>query len=342
MVEELRQRGSMVILFFPGRIDGELKNKVKKTIDTRGMKESSIREKIKEINPDIVICFTEEDTRICFPLPYVMRETNFYYFNLEIYTYFIKEKNLNSFAKIARRIEYFYNKFREILYVKGCQAIVIQDKLRKKILKKYWISHPVTWLIPNSYYSDYHEYDVPHKSGLIYSGCISPVVLSSLVEQADDMNDVEITIAGFIGSSKIKLKEKSNIKMIVQDLSQEEYTKFISAYDIALIWYSERNYDNAYNIGLSSGKFFKHMSLGQPVIANYAPGLAEEINKYKLGIVINDLSELKTAVKTIYDNYNFYVNNIKRLYEKRYDYKKVSKKFFDVIIADASAKHLTR
>ncbi len=51
---------------------------------------------------------------------------------------------------------------------------------------------------------------------------------------------------------------KANIiKTVTQELTPEEYTD-----------------DNMYNIGMSSGKFFKHMSIGQPVIVNDVSVLA--------------------------------------------------------------------
>ncbi len=344
MVDELKLRGSEVILFFPTIIsDPNLKKRLRKIVNTRGMSVSSIRKKIKELNPDIVISFTEEDTRICFPLPYIMKNTDFYYYNLEIYVYpvqFIRSEKGNIFNKVVNRIEYVQNKLKEVIYVKGCRSLVIQDELRKKILRKYGISHPVTWLMPNSYCIDERRCDVPHKSGLIYSGGVRAKMLKSFVEHAEDLGDVEITISGWT-HIRGKFNDNPNIRVISQTIPQEEYTKFISAYDIALIWYSKYD-DNMYNIGLSSGKFFKHMSIGQPVIVNNVPGLAEEVRKYKLGVVINDVKELECAVQTIMSDYDFYVKNIKQVYKKKYDYKKVTKKFFDSIIEDASMKHALR
>lgn len=336
MVDELRERGSEVFLFIPDRVKDE---RIKKIVDTRGAAYSSVREQIKRLKPDIVICFTEEDTRICFSLPYIMRNTYFYYYNLEIYVE-PKTKNESLFKEFLRKTDYWENKIKEIVYVKGCRAIVVQDSLRKRILKKHGISHPATWLIPNSYYADERRHDVPHKNGLIYSGGVGVKMLGSFTEHIKDIKDVEITISGVtrVGG---KFKDNPNIKVITQNLSVEEYTRFISAYDIALIWYSDYD-DNMYNIGLSSGKFFKHMSIGQPVIANNVPGLAEEIRKYKLGVVINDVSELGGAVRMITDNYDFYVKNVKRVYKEKYDYKKVSKTFYDSIIHHAARRERRR
>jgi hypothetical protein len=338
-VNELKQRKSDVIIFFPGNIkDNKLKKQVKRTINTKGMSNKEIRIRIKEINPNIVICYTVEDTKICYPLPYIMRNTDFYYYNLEIYVPAIIKESDNISYKFLSWFSYITNKLREIVYVKKCRSIVIQDQLRRKILSKYWISHPVTWQIPNSYYKENYEYDVPHKKGLIYSGSVGNDVLGTFLEHASDVKDIEITISGWNYPAS-KLKENSNIKFFKQNLTQEEYTKFISAYDIALIWYSDNSDENVYNIGLASGKFFKHLSLRQPVIVNKAPGLADEVRKYKLGVVIDDLGELEEAVKMITSKYDYYVQNIKCRYEEKYDYHKAAKSFFDDIVSNTGRKH---
>lgn len=334
MVEELMRRGSKVVIFYPGNVDDEkLESKCEKIVNTKNMKISSIRNKIREINPNILVCSTIEDTDICYLLPYRMKNTDFYYYNLEIYVC-SNRITINNGYNWINKIDYLQSKIKEILYVKRCSALVIQDKLRKKVSKKYWISHSNTWLIPNSYYSNFQKYNVPYKGGIIYSGSFLESMVGSLIGDINSFDNIEITLSGW-GIAKGRLKRNPHIKVITQKLSQEDYSKFISAYDIALIWYSNQQDDNVYNIGLSSGKFFKHLSIGQPVIVNDVPGLADEVRKYKLGVVIKDLSELSMAVQTINSNYEFFVQNIKSVYDKKYDYKKVSKRFFDTIIDKA-------
>lgn len=333
MIDELNERGGKVIVFFPGIVnEKKIRTKAGSIVNTSKMDNLSIRRKIIKINPNVVICTTIEDIKSCFLLPYVMKNTDFYYYNLEIYVHSKRWKSDNLVGKCANKIDYIDNKIKEILYVKRCKAMVIQDKLRKKISKKYWIAHPKTWLIPNSYSGGYHKYDVPHKNGIIYSGLMSNDVLEFFIQQVQHIDGFQITMSGWDCTEIRRLKSNPNIKVIQQKLSEDDYTKFISAYDIALIWYESIEDENIYNIGLSSGKFFKHLSLGQPVIVNNAPGLADEIKKYGLGVVINDLSELSNAVKTIYDDYDFYVNNILRIYRKKYEFKKVSKSYFDAVM----------
>lgn len=332
MVNELIKRGSEVILFFPGRVrETDLKNKVKAIINTSKMTVADIKRQVRKCNPNIVICFTQEDTQICFSLPYVMKGTDFYYYNLEIYVGLTEPEEGGVYIRCKNRTDYLKNKLKEIIYVKGCEGIVIQDKLRKGILRKYGISHSRTWLIPNSYYKNEKNYDTPRKAGLIYSGYVGADMLGSFIDQVDDLEGVEITVSGWRNVNS-KLSQNSNIKFIKQNISQEQYAEFISAYDIALLWYSNKADENVYNIGLASGKYFKHLSLGQPVISNRVPGLAEEIEKYKVGIVIDDIKELKAAVQMITENYDFYTANIRKVYDRKYDFGRVSQRFFDFIV----------
>lgn len=342
MVDELIKRESEVVLFFPGSVrEIELKKKVRMAVNTSNMSTASIRGEIRKCRPDIVICFTQEDTQICFSLPYIMKNTDFYYYNLEIYVGSTKLKNTNIYGRCVNRIDYLKNKRREMLYVKGCKGIVIQDRLRKGVLKKYGIAHPKTWLIPNSYYSNKVKYDTQRKHGLIYSGSVGADVLGTFIEKVDELEGVEITMSGWYFANP-KLRNNPNVTFIKQKIPQRKYTEFISAYDVALIWYSDQSDDNVYNIGMASGKYFKHLSLGQPVISNRVPGLAEEIERYKVGVIVDEVNELKAAYEKIIENYDFYTENIKRVYEKKYDYGKVSKEFFDYITGKVKKNHKSR
>lgn len=335
IVEELNLRGGEVIAFYPGVVkDQRIRSQLNRIVNTQFMDALSIRNKIKKLNPNIVICTTIEDAKICYTLPYVMKETDFYYYNLEIYVGSGRWGKKGFICKFASKIDYMKNKMREFLYVKGCKALVIQDKLRKKVLKRYWIAHPVTWLIPNSYSYMPCKCEVPHKSGVVYSGLMSNEVLASFIKQAPYITDFQLTMSGWNCTELKRLKKNPNIVVIQQQLSESDYNSFLSAYDIALIWYNLGQDENIRNIGLSSGKFFKHLSLGQPVIVNDAPGLAEEVRKYKLGVVINDLCELSNAVKIIYTHYDSYQKNIEQIYRKKYDFKRVSKQFFDTIVKE--------
>jgi glycosyltransferase involved in cell wall biosynthesis len=91
--------------------------------------------------------------------------------------------------------------------------------------------------------------------------------------------------------------------------------------------------DNIDNIGLSSGKLFKHLSLEQPVIAMDCPGLGRVVRKYKLGKTIHNVSEIKEAYEDIMKNYSLYQGNIRKVYQKKFDYDKVIQPFLKYLEA---------
>ena len=334
MIDELQKRNCFVMVFFSGRIDDiRIRKKINRIVNTENLSNSQIKNKIRELAPDVVIGYTIEDAIICSTLPYRMKSTRFYYYNLEIY---VCPKKDGLFLDAINKACFLQNKMKEKVFIKGCKALVIQDPLRKNILKKHGISHSKTFLIPNSYYCNKERYPVEHVGGLIYTGGLDKCLLESFMENLRQVKDIKITLSGWKSKWLLdnyinKLKEYPNIELYMHKLPVEKYTEFISAYDIAFIWYSGKSDDNVYNIGLSSGKFFKHLSIGQPVIVVDFPGIAEEVRKYELGVVIEDLTELKDAINEIQTNYEKYSGNVKAAYEIKYDFEKVSKKFFDFI-----------
>ena len=94
-----------------------------------------------------------------------------------------------------------------------------------------------------------------------------------------------------------------------------------------MVWYSPASDANENDIGLSSGKLFRHLSIGQPVIVSPCPGLSSVVEKYKLGVVINNISELSDAYAKIMNDYSQYLQNIKRIYINKFDYSKIIQPF---------------
>lgn len=335
LFHELKKMGYEVHVFAPERIANEkIHNDIDHSVNTSKMAIDDIRKRIKAINPEFVIAFTYEDALILYKLTGIMKRTVFIYFNLEIYVpnyglFFRKE---NPFFYIRRTAEFLCNKMKELLFVRKCRLFVIQDNLRQRTCKKYFIAHPHTLLIPNSYV--WHEGEQVENgcSGIVYSGGFSRFQAESLVDELDKVSDVPLTFAGWCDEYFRKRYKKlqvdyPNIKLCQQQLHPEELSDFLRQYAVGLVWYTPVKDENLYNIGLASGKFFKHLSLGQPVISIECPGLGNVIRKYHLGIVIQNVSELKEAYEEIMKHYSYYHNNVVRVYKKKFDYKKVIQPF---------------
>lgn len=337
LIHELSKRDYEIYVFYPGRIrDKKIKEEIHYFTNTLNLSIISIRNKIIKVAPENIIAFTYEDTRILYPLQKIMKSTSFIYYNLEIYTpsmeQYIQAKGL--FFDVRCGVIYLQNKMKEISFTKGCKIFIIQDKLRKKTSAKYFIHHPNTLLIPNSY--TFHKEDEigNERSGIIYSGGLNKLQLESLMPQLETIPDLPITFSGwsddwFIVQFKKMKALNPSCKFYHQKLPPEKLSVFLKQYAVGFIWYSPIKDENINNIGLASGKLFKHLSLGQPVIVNESPGIDKVVEKYELGIVIRDASELKKAYEQIMKRYSYYQKNIRDVYENKFDYEKVVQPFLN-------------
>lgn len=345
LLEEMSRRGFETYVFLPGWLKnrGSYKS-INNVVNVQKMSFKDIRNKIISINPCAVIATTYEDIQSIYLLPYIMKATSFYYYNLEIYTPYInkevKKENLSLYLKW--KLEYPLNKAKEVLYTRKVKVFTIQDTIRKKLSAKYFIHHQNTILIPNSYVFDASKVLSGSKEGVIYTGGI---YRDFLLEQFDNLKAVKkvpVTFSGVIDwwcKARIRKLKKTNpnIEFIEQTLSIDEYTSYIQQYAVGLVWYSPLKKDEShYYIGLSSGKLFKHLSLGQPVIAVSCPGVTEVVKRYKLGVVIKDISELDDAYNEIMKNYSYYRKNVLRVYKIKFDFKKAIAVFLKSI--EESAK----
>lgn len=338
LLDELKLRGFETFVFLPRKQSRKIAS-IDHAVNTQKMTKREIRNRIIEINPQVVIATVYIDTAVIYNLPFIMKNTSFYYYNLEIYTPYlnkdIKAENFRYY--INYKMRYPVDKIKEVLYTKSVKGFTIQDPLRRKLSRKYHVWHPNTILIPNSYVYEELALVSEGQNGVVYTGGIKR---DFLLEQFDDLKTVKnvpLTFSGMIDQWCMKrirnLKHTNpNIKFENQVLSIAEYTDYMRHFAVGLVWYSPLEEDEAhYCMGLSSGKMFKHLSLGQPVIAVACPGITEVVKKYKMGVVIDNISELEGAYDTIMKNYSYYRHNVITTYKKKFDFKKVIVPFLKCI-----------
>ncbi len=340
ILDELSIRGYETYLFLPLRLKHK-KNfpSIDYVINTQFMSHKDVQRKIADIHPQAVIATTYEDALAIYKLPIIMKNTPFFYYNLEIYTPYlnrdIKRENFRYYMKY--KIEYPVNKLREMVYTRFVKTFTIQDSLRRRLSRKYHIWHPNTILIPNSYVYDESLIIPEGLSGIVYTGGIKRDFLLNQFDDLKVVKNVPITFSGITDRwCRQKIKElkytNPNIKFEEQVLSVAEYTTYIRQFAVGLVWYSPLKEDKAhYCMGLSSGKMFKHLSLGQPIIAVRCPGITEVVNRYRLGIVIDNISELEGAYETVMKNYSYYRENVLIAYRNIFDFKKVIFPFLECI-----------
>lgn len=337
LVQELKRKGYIIYVFNSANIlYHEIRNDIDYFTNTRKMSQKEIRKKIKNIKPDYIIAFTDDDTRILFSLLWTMKKTCFIYFNLEIYTperEQRRKKNKNKFFyPILWRLAFLSNKLKEIVFTKKCKVFIIQDNLRRKTSARYFIHHPNTLLIPNSYIYNSEDFVKEVGCGIVYSGILTKLRLEPLMEELKLLPNLPLVLSGksddwFRKQYKALHINHPDIDMYEQSLSPQNHLEFLKQYAIGLVWYSPASDANENDIGLSSGKLFRHLSIGQPVIVSPCPGLSSVVEKYKLGVVINNISELSDAYAKIMNDYSQYLQNIKRIYINKFDYSKIIQPF---------------
>ncbi len=343
LLEKLADRGFETYIF----MKGHLKQKenfpfVHHVINVSEMRNKDIRRKIRDIAPQVVVASTYEDVGSIYLLPWNMKKTVFYYYNLEIYTSYVpvEIKQGNRGIYWLEKMVYPCNKLKEVLYTKKISAFTIQDDMRKNISKKFHVRHKNTILIPNSYVFDKSKIDGSAGKGVIFTGGIARWGLSDQLYKLEFVKAAPVTFAGRIDPyywkqiAKLR-KTNPNLSFIEQQLPPEQHAGYICQFAVGLVWYNPpRNDANNCYMGLASGKMFRYLSLGKPVIAMNCFGLAHEIRRYNLGVVIDDISQLDGAYKKIMENYAFYQKNVITAYKRRYDFNKVIKPFLDCIEND--------
>jgi len=338
LVHELKRKGYETYVFNQGKIlhDENWKD-IDHFINTANMSKRQIRKKIIGIMPQYIIATTDDDIKILFPLLPVM-EMFLIYYNLEIYTPEREQRRNGNKSSLwyplLWRTAYLWNKTQEVIFIKKCRFFTIQDSLRRRISKKYFIYHPDTLLIPNSYV--YNERDrVKNEScGVVYSGALVRFRMEPLMRKLHGLPDFPIVFSGkcdawFRNQFKILHAAHPAMKLKEQSLPPKKHLEFIKQYAVGLVWYDHSKDENEENIGMASGKLFRHISVGQPVIVSATPGLAKIVCKYKLGIVINDISELTDAYREIMADYSQYQDNIRHVYKSKFDYNQNIKPFLE-------------
>ncbi len=341
LLDELDERGFETYVFLPDR----LKNRedypsIHHVVNVQSMSIRDVRKKIMSISPRVLIASTYEDMDVVYILPWMMKGTLFYYYNLEIYTPYLHRDVLKKTPSVYMnyKLKYPINKLQEVLYTRKVKAFTIQDTLRKKLSAKYFIRHHNTMLIPNSYVLDQSRVVHGKRTGVIYVGSIKREFLIEQFKDLKAVKDVPITFSGQMiddwCKQEIKRLKKSNpnLTFIEQSLPPDEYTRYLQNFAVGLVWYSPLRKDEArYYIGLSSGKMFKFLSMGMPIIAVKCQGITEEVRRYRLGIVVNNISEVGKAYDEIMRNYEYYQNNVFRTYRVKYDFKRVIAPFLDYV-----------
>jgi glycosyltransferase involved in cell wall biosynthesis len=117
----------------------------------------------------------------------------------------------------------------------------------------------------------------------------------------------------------IERVSKGKIILSLNPVEYDRLPNIISGADIGLVIYNQEINDNFKIIGATSGKMFRYLSCGIPIISSSNPGLKDIVNQYKIGIVVDSINEIPKAIDDIIDNYHYYSSNAIKTYNDFFD-----------------------
>ncbi len=144
----------------------------------------------------------------------------------------------------------------------------------------------------------------------------------------------ELDNAVLVYHNRMKINKKRDYTKQVMNANTKNLYLSEMVYDFEDIEYAYKGIEigiacyNPYNddlklIGKASGKLNFYMTYSIPVIVNRLPGLADLIEKYNCGVVIDnveDSSQWKNAVDTIKNDYEGYKARVAECYKKEFDF----------------------
>ncbi|WIW70375.1 glycosyltransferase family protein [Anaerosinus gibii] len=113
---------------------------------------------------------------------------------------------------------------------------------------------------------------------------------------------------------KIEIKPILSLDLIVPN----EVYKIIDECDIGIISYMIRGDMNSFFMANACGQLCEFLRMGKPVIIMGNMNLSKLVEKYKFGIVISDIFQLKDAINKIKEDYQDYSDNAKRCFDENY------------------------
>ncbi len=233
------------------------------------------------------------------------------YYNLELFV-------LDYKSYLKSRIGWLL----EQLFILGCDAFVSLSPLRLSIAQKIFNIPCHKFIVPNS--PDFEGENVrmvPNKPlKLLYTGGVEEYVFSG-IEKLRKNQKFKFIIHG---ASKYgidaflmnKLKDKDYVELHTGVIAEyEKFKRYVAEYDAGFIWYNAERLNDRF-AGWSSGKYFRYLSMGKPVIVRNLPELTETTINNGFGVVIDEFEQIPEAVDRINDNYSLFVSNILKNYHK--------------------------
>lgn len=136
----------------------------------------------------------------------------------------------------------------------------------------------------------------------------------------DNFHHVDLILHGFFDDEIKKLLIQSKKIPICSTLPLEasDVYKLVESADVGFISYETENL-NFYYISNASGQLVEFLRLHKPVISFGNTNLNDFISMHGLGISIEKIEDLSTAIDEIKNNYHYYSTNCKNYYNENFD-----------------------
>jgi glycosyltransferase involved in cell wall biosynthesis len=208
------------------------------------------------------------------------------------------------------------------LGMRKVERLVIQDTFRRELLIKIFpsLASKESFLVPNSFISEiepmadsllwFDEIRSRARCLVLYIGSIARWALSEeLLTELMKIEGVDFVFSGWSRDGYDKLlrelcRDCSNINFHLGVKSRADLNYMVAHADIGLAFYDQKD-ENVKTMGLSSGKIFRYLAYGKPVIINEMQFTSDYIRERGFGVA-TDLGAIGDAITGIIENYSHY------------------------------------
>lgn len=266
---------------------------------------------------------------------------NFYIFREKFLFLSLELHDPQKFKGISRVIADWV----KIAYRKSA-GLIIQDEDRFKTFCQYYnYQHPQCFYLPNSplgfdestvsddFFRDKFKLSPEQFPCIvIQAGMIGDAVYSKDLAFAFNsidngsalvFHERQKTTGNRYTEALLKINPK-NLFLSLDPLPYDQIDRIYRSATIGLAFYADLG-NNFTQISMASGKLSQYLKYGKPVLVNNLPSLAQLINKYKIGIAIEnpaDPEEIKLAIAEILGDYDTYSQNAKSCFAAEFDFAK--------------------
>jgi glycosyltransferase involved in cell wall biosynthesis len=119
---------------------------------------------------------------------------------------------------------------------------------------------------------------------------------------------------------RIKSAAANKARLSLSPLPLEKIDRVFASARMGIVLYSEQHGENFSCVSFASGKLSYFLRNGVPVMVSNLPGLRRIIERYKCGIIIDDLSEIESVIEIIDADYEQYSRNAVKCFDDMFEF----------------------